>query len=288
MSPEPERLEIRTDDGLRLVADAWGSPSAPPVLLLHGGGQTRHAWGGTARALAEQGLRAVAMDLRGHGESSWCPRGDYTLRRYARDVLATVARFEQPPAVVGASLGGLSALLATSLAEAPPYAALVLVDITPRMDLGGAARIIGFMSEWAGEGFESLEEAADAIAAYLPHRKRPADLSGLRKNLRLYPDGRWRWHWDPRFVTGRLRPGVGGAQMDLQKAARALSIPTLLVRGRLSELVSEELAREFLELVPHAGYVDVSEAGHMVAGDQNDAFTSAVAAFLIGRLGSGG
>lgn len=275
----PGRRTFRVDDGVSLVADAWGDPGAQTVILQHGGGQTRHAWGGTARTLAARGWHAVTVDLRGHGESDWSPDGDYTLERYARDTLALTRCFGRPPAVVGASLGGLAALLATGMTEGAPFSAVVLVDITPRMDVQGAANVLGFMRERAEEGFASLEEAADAIAAYLPHRPRPRDLSGLRKNLRRGADGRWRWHWDPRFLGSR-GPGVEIRQGTLDAATRALAVPTLLVRGRLSELVSEEHARAFLEAAPHARYVDVSEAGHMVAGDRNDAFTEAVAAFL--------
>lgn len=278
----PLRRRFATDDGLTLVADVYGPPQAPPVLLQHGGGQTRHAWGGTARALAERGFQALALDLRGHGESDWDPAGDYRFERFARDTLVVARALERAPAVVGASLGGLAALLASAAGEGPDLAALVLVDIAPRMDEAGALAVLSFMRERAEEGFADLEEAADAIARYLPHRPRPRDLSGLRKNLRRGRDGRWRWHWDPAFVRerGPGTPGRAGELAALDAAARALRIPTLLVRGRMSELVSEEAARDFLRSVPHARYEDVSGAGHMVAGDRNDAFTRAVLRFL--------
>ncbi len=273
-------IVFRTDDGLRLVASAWGDPDAPPVLFQHGGGQTRHSWKGSAEALADAGWHALTLDLRGHGESDWCPAEDYTLGRYGHDAVCVARALGRPPVVVGASLGGVSALLGTHGAEGSPFAGLVLVDVTPRMDMDGAAKIMGFMSEHVEEGFATLEEAADAIAAYLPHRPRPKTTEGLAKNLRRKEDGRWYWHWDPAFMTGRSRPGLALRQADLLDAARALAVPTMLVRGRMSELVTEEHAREFLELVPHARYEDVSDAGHMVAGDKNDAFTDAVVRFL--------
>ena len=277
---ESEQRQFRTDDGLTLVADTYGDPEAPPVLLLHGGGQTRHAWGGTARALAEAGWYGVALDQRGHGDSDWCPEGDYRLDRYSRDALQVARALATPPVAVGASLGGLASLLASGAEGPPALAAVVLVDITPRMNYEGAANILGFMGERLEEGFATLEEAADAIAAYLPHRPRPKDLSGLRKNLRLHDDGRYRWHWDPKFVVGERPPGIDMSQERMLDAARNLDVPAMLVRGRMSELVDEQAAREFRELVPHAHYVDVSGAAHMVAGDRNDAFTQAVTGFL--------
>ena len=116
------------------------------------------------------------------------------------------------------------------------------------------------------------------------HRPRPKDLSGLAKNLRLGEDGRYRWHWDPAFLRRRRRDGVTNlpsAERHLA-AARRLAVPTLLVRGRLSDVISMEGVNEFLEAVPKAEFVDVSDAGHMVAGDRNDAFTDAVVGFLDG------
>jgi len=282
--PARRGLRFETDGGVVLAADAWGDPEARPVVLLHGGGQTRHAWGGTAAALARAGWHALAVDLRGHGESTWAGDGDYRLDRFADDLRAVLDALPRRAVVVGASLGGMSALLAAGEAPRADVAALVLVDIAPRIESEGAARIVSFMLS-RPDGFASLDEAADAVAGYQPHRPRPKDLSGLAKNLRRGEDGRWRWHWDPRFLAGVGRPAAGDTPGRLDAAAATLRVPTLLVRGRLSDLLSEEGARHFLELVPHARYADVSGAGHMVAGDRNDAFTRAVVEFLatVGR-----
>lgn len=284
---EGRSLTLRGATGLALAADAWGDPEAPPVLLLHGGGQTRHAWSGTGRVLARHGWYAVAMDLRGHGDSEWAPDGDYRHRAFAADTAAVADSFALKPVLVGASLGGISSLLALRSAREAGDAggrarALVLVDIASRMEQSGARRIIDFMSQ-KPEGFATLEEAAEAISSYNPHRPRPRNLEGLRKNLRLRDDGRYRWHWDPAFIEGRPHEFRGDGDDDLHMlddAAEGLVIPTLLVRGRQSDLLSEENARTFLAQAPHAKYVDVSGAGHMVAGDRNDKFTRAVVEFL--------
>jgi len=264
---------------LVIAGDAYGDPAAPAVLLLHGGGQTRHAWGGTAAALARAGRHAVSIDLRGHGDSGWDPDADYSVDAFARDLCAVARQLPAKPAVVGASLGGLAALVAEGEMPDRPASAVVLVDIAPRVEPVGVTRIIEFMRA-APDGFSSLEEAADAVASYVPHRPRPRDLNGLKKNLRLGLDGRYRWHWDPRFMHGDRRVGATQNPERLEAAARGLRVPTLLVRGRQSDVVSPDGARAFLDVVPHARYVDVSGAGHMVAGDRNDPFTAAVVRFL--------
>jgi len=277
--PDPTAVELSAADGVVLRGDAWGAAGDLPVLLLHGGGQTRHSWAGAGRRLGESGWRALALDLRGHGESDWSPDGVYGVDVLLADLLAVLKGFAEPPVLVGASLGGMLSLLAEGESEARVCRALVLVDVTPRLEPEGVSRIVDFMTA-RPEGFASLEEAAEAVAAYRRHRVRPRDLGGLRKNLRLCEDGRYRWHWDPAF----LRPGPRGRRYNhserLQDAARRLAVPTLLVRGRESDVVSEAGARDFLEAVPHARFVDVSQAGHMVAGDRNDAFSDAVIAFL--------
>ncbi len=283
----PTRIELDGAEGNRLVADLWDG-HGHPVVLLHGGGQTRHAWNETARRISASGMRAVTVDLRGHGDSQWVETGRYGFAHFAEDA-STVFRqvgdmFRARPSAVGASLGGLSAMLA-EVRFGPMLDSLVLVDVTPRMDPQGVEKIVGFMSERMEEGFASLEEASDAIASYLPHRKRPTSLAGLRKNLRLGKDGRYRWHWDPKLFMGTTNLGSDGRETSeqLMAALPQLHLPVLLVRGMQSELVHEEYAREFVALAPSASYVDVSGAGHMVAGDRNDVFSQAVLDFLAGR-----
>lgn len=278
--------------GNKLVADVFRDRGAP-VLLLHGGGQTRHAWYKTAEAIARKGHMAYALDQRGHGDSDWIATGAYEFADYAADAMVVAAelarRHGTKPIVIGASLGGIAALLAEGESErdrgGSVFSALVLVDITPRVDQTGVAKVLGFMRAHAKEGFASIAEAAQAVADYLPQRPRPKTNEGLKKNLRRPPDGRWRWHWDPRFLDGPRAAGTDrrGLEAALIEAARRIRIPALLVRGGSSELVKEAHAREFLALVPHADYVDVSDARHMVAGDRNDHFSAAVLSF-IGRL----
>lgn len=290
MTPILERISI--GPSLSLAADIYrcDGPRAV-VLLLHGGGQNRHAWETTARRLHAHGYTVVAYDARGHGDSDWDPAGLYDLERLASDLLAvrTYASAGYPVVAIGASLGGLT-ILGTHLVAPPDlWAAVVLVDITPRMELHGARRVVAFMGAHP-DGFDTIEDAADVIAAHNPHRPRPANLDGLRKVLRQRDDHRWVWRWDPSFVTSNLGflqgdPDSGAVEFAamgelLVDGAQRISAPTLLVRGLMSDVVSQETVDEFIGLVPHAHTVDVTGAGHMVAGDDNDAFTSAVTEFL--------
>lgn len=271
--------------GNTLVGDWRGDPGDPGVLFLHGGGQTRHSWGGSAESIARLGFRTLSLDHRGHGESDWAENKSYALRDLAADTKLICEQFPSPPAIIGASLGGMTAMALEGDFAPGSASAIVLVDVIPDLEDDGVERIKSFMSDRLVEGFASLDEAAEAVAAYNPHRTRPVDPEGLRKNLRLGDDRRWRWHWDPAFMQPAFEnPELSkyGATDYLMDAVASIDVPMQLIRGRLSDIVSEDGARSFIERFPHIDYVDVSDASHMVAGDRNDIFTEAVATFLIG------
>lgn len=273
-----ETLEFTGSRDLRLVATARGDETAPSVLLLHGGGQTRQSWGGTAERLAESGRYAVTLDMRGHGESDWCPDGRYRVADFRDDLALVLANLPRPAMVVGASLGGITSLLYAESCDMSRVQGVVLVDIAARVESEGARRIGTWMVS-TSDGFDSLEEVAAAIQAYTPQRKRTWTQESLLRVVREHPDGRYRWHWDPKFMS-EGGPREVADHERLHRAAATLAVPTLLVRGRESDVISVDGVREFQEVVPHAEFVDVSGAGHMVAGDRNDAFTSAVLGFL--------
>ena len=265
-------------DGLVLSADVGGPEGAPRVILLHGGGQTRHSWSGAMSALVKAGYQVINLDARGHGESEWSPTRAYAIHDRIKDIHAVVDGCDEPFALVGASMGGLTSIHAVGEGLSP--AAIVLVDIVPDMEPKGVERIVSFMNAHHG-GFASLDEAADAVAEYYPERPRPRDPSGLMKNLRLRDNGRLYWHWDP-VMFGVEDPSE--FHEPLQRSTRTLGkrkdVAVLLVRGKLSDIVSDSSVKSFREKVPFAEMVDVSDAGHMVAGDKNDAFNNAVFDFL--------
>ncbi len=269
-------------EGMRLAGDAFGPEHGRQVILLHGGGQTRHSWRASAALLGKAGYRAIALDARGHGDSDWSASGDYEMDAFARDLVDVVAALgDKSPALIGASLGGNIALLTAGdgwLAAS----ALVLVDIAPRTERAGSDRVKAFLERHA-HGFDSLDEVADAIASYRPGAPRKDNPASLARNVRRDADGRYYWHWDPRFLDGRERD-VATRYARLAPAAQRLTIPTLLVRGASSDVVSEDGVREFLELCPHAQYLNILAAGHMITGDVNDIFGRAALEFLARAL----
>jgi pimeloyl-ACP methyl ester carboxylesterase len=285
VSSAPQTVEFSGVQGLTLVGDEWLGRSAggtdaasdrPSVLMLHGGGQNRHSWKNTGQVLADIGFHVIALDSRGHGDSDRSPDADYDVDTLTADVLAVLDAIGRPVILIGASMGGLTGILVADQAGPERVTRLVLVDVVPRFEKNGSARIRDFMFSGL-HGFGSLEEAADAVAAYLPHRPKPRSPEGLKKNLRLR-DGRWYWHWDPAFMT---KPGDDPELRteNFERAAADLTIPVLLIRGKLSDVVSLEGVQHFLDTVPNAEFVELSGAGHTAAGDDNDAFSDVVVTF---------
>ena len=301
-----ETLYIPVADNVQLAATSFGEVGKPVVILMHGAGQTRHSWRQASQRLGDAGWHAVAIDARGHGNSDWPEDGDYSIDTLVSDLLVLARHFESPgnskPVLVGASLGGICGLLAEGEAVNQIFRSMVLVDITPRIENTGVARIIDFMNRYQ-DGFASVKEAATAVASYKSRRiqainsavqktdtqdaasaaalaaERGASPDGLKKNLRLADDGRYYWHWDP-----RLMQHIGSINKDLyqrqREAAAKLELPVLLIRGQQSDIVSTESVHEFLQLVPHARFQDIADAAHMVAGDNNDIFARSVLDFI--------
>jgi pimeloyl-ACP methyl ester carboxylesterase len=274
--PEPMH-EWDGHRGVTIAGDSWGDPDGPLVILLHGAGQTRHAWKDTGQRLGASGYYVIIYDARGHGDSDWAEDGLYSLDSRVEDLIAVTKSIgKSKPALIGASMGGVTSLVAVGEHHLDA-SALVLIDIAPRVEREGVAKIKEFMDQ-KPEGFDSLEEVAEAIANYQPHRKRPRLLDGLAKNVRLGEDGKFRWHWDP--MTRKFRLDPQERLIRLEACARSLTLPTLLVRGGQSDVLSEEGAQDFLRLCPHSEYVNITGAAHMVAGDRNDIFATSVIDFL--------
>ncbi|MDN5925396.1 MAG: alpha/beta hydrolase, partial [Xanthomonadales bacterium] len=176
-----------------------------------------------------------------------------------------------PPLLVGASMGGLLALgVAGERQASSPCRALVLVDSTPRMRAPGIERILGFMRA-APEGFANHDEALAAIARFQPQRHAQRNELAISTMLRARDDGRLTWHWDPAMLEAVTATGAN-QESRLLAAASAVRVPTLLVSGGRSDVVSAATVAEFLRLLPHAQHVELADASHSVVGDAGPAF----------------
>jgi pimeloyl-ACP methyl ester carboxylesterase len=257
-------------DGLELAGSAYGDPGAPPVLFFHGGGQSRSAWLGSARTVADAGYYGISFDLRGHGDSDWAADGDYLLDAYGRDVERLLTQFERPVTLVGASRGGQSVLVGG--ARHPERVRLImLADVAPDIRNDGVDGIRAFFAE--GEaGFDTLDQAADSLARHLD-QPLIADASKLARSMRKDEANRWHWRWDP--ATGHrefLYPPSENESLLI--AAAQVTSPLVLVRAELSHLLTHEGVAKFKRLAPQLEVVTAPGVGHMFTADRNDGFAA--------------
>lgn len=268
--------------GLDLAVDVIGDRDGTPVVLAHGGGQTRGSWGTAIEALAGCGFQCWSVDLRGHGDSDWAPDGSYHVSRVASDLAVVLQSVGRPAALVGASYGGVAALVAAGTLLSEGLTAVILVDVVPRMRAEGIDRIKAFMTSHP-DGFADLQEAAAAVSGYLPQRA-SGSTRGLERNLRRRADGRWHWHWDPRLLDADA--SVPETVALVEAAARRVTVPVSLVRGLRSDVVDDAGVSALRALVPDLVVIDLPRAAHTAAADDNDAFADAVCT-LLGSAPSG-
>lgn len=272
-------------NGLRIHYLAWGEEHLPPVVLLHGGGQSAWTWQRVAGRLAGS-YRVLAPDLRGHGDTDWSPAGEYTIDAYRDDINAFARELRLPPFVlVGMSLGGM-----TALSYAGTYGAdlrgLVMVDIAPEIEAAGRDRIVGFMS--GREGFASLDEAVAYAHAFNPRRDPGQLRRTLPRNLRTLPDGSLTWKWDPAFIR-HARDGTPEERFGLQdlwSAAARVPCPALVVHGMESDILSRGAGERLAAALPHGRFVSIEGAGHSVQGDNPHSLGEALEQFLGELVGS--
>ncbi len=264
-----------TDDALALRGEEMPTTEANSVLFAHGFGQTRQSWAGAQAAMAAEGIGSIAWDMRGHGESARNPQHlAYQAEQFVEDVHLLARQFREKPVLVGASMGGLTGMMAQ--AKYDVFSALVLVDVTPRWEAAGIERIMNFMTAYP-DGFESYEHAADVIAGYLPHRRERKNNAQLKFLLREH-NSRLYWHWDPRMI-GEFVQHSEHLQDIIRESARQITVPILLISGGKSDIVSADTVADFLHLAPHAQHHYLPEATHMVAGDENNAFNHTLLSF---------
>jgi esterase len=277
------RVHQELPDGRTLSGLRWGEGPVS-VVLVHGGAQNAHTWDTVALALWP--VPVLAVDLPGHGHSSWRTDGDYGPRNNADDV-AVMLRELAPDAevLVGMSLGGLTV---TSVAARHPDVVrrLVVVDVTPGVTRDKAADVHAFIE--GPQTFPTFADIFDRTVEFNPTRT-PASLRrGILHNAHRQPDGSWEWNYDRGLTDrpdGEERPGVPeegvvGDLPDLWDDVSAVQVPTTLVRGSLSPVVDDDDVAELLRRQPTADVVVVDGAGHSVQGDR----PLEMAAILAARL----
>ena len=265
-SPTPvvSRIEHVLRDGRTVSALKWGTGS-PALVLVHGGSQNAHTWDTVALAL---GVSLLAIDLPGHGHSSWRDDAMYSPQSMASDVEEVVAvHAAEATAIVGMSLGGLTSL---ALAGRAPHLVrrLVLVDITPGVNGVKAKAVLDFVN--APQSFASFEDLLARTIEHNPTRTIESLRRGILHNAKQLDDGSWQWRYDRRshVRADDAEPISTSALGELWNTIGSLHCPLTLVRGSVSPVVDDADVAELTRLRPEAQVHVVEGAGHSVQGDR--------------------
>jgi pimeloyl-ACP methyl ester carboxylesterase len=264
--------------GRRFHYVEWGAAAAPPAVLLHGVTGHARTWDDEARLLAER-YRVLVLDQRGHGDTDAASDGDYSDAALLADLEAfTDALGLGRVTLVALSLGGRVAI---NFAGRHPdrVERLVVVDIGPEIAPAGRARVGALMAA-APERFASLEEVVAHMRANAPLYTESMLQHRARHAVRPLPDGGLTWKYD-RALRDAIRHGRLRVPTDLWPQWRAIICPTLLVRGAMSDVLSDETAKRMVDELPAARLVVVPGAGHTVPGDQPVTFQALLREFLM-------
>lgn len=251
----------------------WGRAGQPPLVLLHGGAAHAHWWDHIAPALS-QNYRAIALDLRGHGDSAWAVPAAYEVDDYVADLHGVIAALQlDRPVLVGHSLGGFIAL-AYATTRSETLRALVVVDSRARLT---SSRFMRLLRAVPAPVYTDEDDLLNRFRL-LPADGHPSSelfRSLARHSVRVAPDGRRRLKSDRASLTRTSR--------DLTEQLPGLRCPCLFVRGRDSKNLSAQALAEMSARCPDACGREIPGAGHHVFLDQPDAFLEVVQGFLDER-----
>ena len=263
-TPQVQRISTELSDGRTISALKWGS-SEPRLVLVHGSGQNAHTWDTVALAL---NVPLIAVDLPGHGHSSWRDDTTYSPQGMAEDLAVVIQQHAaNAAAIVGMSLGGLTCLaLASAHPNLVPH--LVLVDITPGVTSKKAKAVLDFIN--GPQSFASFDELFARTKEHNPTRSESSLRRGILHNAKQIEDGSWQWRYDRRgqTETAGSAPGHEAPRSPMWDMISAWNKPLLMVRGGISPVVDDEDIAELRKRCEHVEVVVVDGAGHSVQGDR--------------------
>jgi pimeloyl-ACP methyl ester carboxylesterase len=282
---KPSEVVLPASDDLvvsqfRLHYLDWGRAPGGPILFLHGGGLNAHTWDAVILMLRQR-YHCIALDQRGHGDSEWSPGMDYGMQSHLRDIEGCVAQLGlERRVLVGQSMGGINSIIYAARHSAE-MAGLVVVDVGPEISPAGGARIRDFI---AAPQLDSPDEFLKRAMEFNPLRDPRILRRSLYYNLRQLANGKWTWKHDTRRAaevqTEEMAAAGARRAEELWKAVPQIKCPTLVVRGTLSDVISDEQAEKFAGALPNGRLVRVEKAGHNVQGDNPAGLLAVLQPFL--------
>ena len=275
VQPKDQMVNV---NGINLHYLDWGNEGNPVLVLLHGLRGHAHSWDDVSAALSPN-HHVLALDQRGRGDTDWAEDGDYSGPAYVADLIGFCEALKLESFIlVGHSMGGRNSM-AFAGSHAKMLQRLVIVDIGPTVDPRGGERITRELQQ-VPEEFESFE----AVVDYMSQQNRFASDRVLRRRLqyatRDLANGKVGWRYDLATIRDQRVNGTGAPAADLWPLLPNITCPTLILRGKESDLLPADVAAKMIETLPNGSVVEVERAGHMVFEDNPEDFISAIKGWL--------
>jgi pimeloyl-ACP methyl ester carboxylesterase len=277
---EPAEITLPTDrqvivGTMRFHYLDWGG-SGHPLLFLHGGGINAHTWD-VAALMLHRRHRCIALDQRGHGDSEWSPGIDYGVETQVRDIEGFVDQMGlEHPVLIGQSMGGLNSI-AYAIRHSAQMKGLVVVDVGPEINPAGTQRIREFAST---PELDSPDAFLERAVKFNPIRDPAVLRRSLYYNLRELPNGKWALKHDQRRASEEVAARGTAQRERLAGEIGRIECPTLILRGALSDVITDAGAEKFARSLPKARWVRIEKAGHNIQGDNPRGLLDALNPFL--------
>ncbi len=265
-------------DGMNFHYLEWGDSSNPTILMLHGNSQQSHSWDFVSLVLSEQ-FHLIVLDQRGHGDSDWASDGDYSVEAQQKDIDGFVQAVGLDGfTLMGHSMGGRNSYVWASR-HPGALKALIIVDTGPQTQRTGANRIQQFKE--LPDELDTFEEFVSRVQEYTG-RTQEQVLGALKYSIRQREDGKWTWKYDKVMRTPGARPPGWNAD-QLWECVGKIDCPTLVLRGDRSDIFADETMQRMGQVIADCTTTTISNAGHLVQGDNPAEFLVEVGKFL-GRV----
>jgi esterase len=263
-----------TVNGLRIHFMEWGTPGRQPLIMLHGIGRVARTFDHIAPHFAAK-YHVLAVDMRGHGDSAWDPKGAYLVEDYVKDIEGLAQQLRLRNIVLwGNSTGGRVAQVFAGM-HPDLVAAVISEDVGPERPREIADGMTNRLRQEDERGWASQDELLAQLKKGNARTGEEILRAYVRYGSKPRPDGRIIWKRDPAI-------GNGFIPTELWRFVREIKSPIIYVLGGRSTIVPVETQEQLKKTLRQVQIVTIPDTGHYPSEEKPQEFLQVVDRFLAG------